>query len=479
MNTPKTLSNPRHQLIQIAYFIVATITLNLSPSFLAAQICDPYQSAKLLPHDGDSFDEYGVSVSIDGNTAVIGSHLGSGNGGRSGSVYVFVFQNETWNLQAKLLPADGEEGDRFGRSTSIDGNTIIIGAFTDTDNGPSSGSAYIFTRKGNVWTEQAKLLPTDGDAEDLFGYSVSISGTTALVGAFGDDNVSTYSGAAYIFTSKNSQWTQQAKLTSTTEIGNRFGSSVSLSGDTAVIGAHLNNDFGPDSGSAYIFRRVEKTWTLQSKLLPTSGNDFDYFGIAVSVEGDTAVIGASGNATGGPNSGAAYVFTRTENQWTQHTKLTPPEGSDGGRFGVSVDINENTIAIGANRDSENGSRSGAAYAFKYDQNKWSRLPKFFPSDGRFNLEFANSISISGDKVLLGSHFDDDNGRESGSAYLFDLNCLLCPADLTNDGLLNFFDISEFLQAFAIQSPIADFDNDGLFNFFDISEFLQAFAAGCP
>ncbi len=165
-----------------------------------AQTCDPVEAAKLLAGDGAISDIFGWSVSIDGDTALIGARFDDDNGSDSGSAYVFTLSGGVWAQQAKLLPADGAADDRFGFSVSLSADTALIGAPRDDDNGSGSGSAYVFTRSAGVWTQQAKLLPSDGVASDQFGWSVSIDGDTALVGAPNDDyNGLPEAGSAYVF----------------------------------------------------------------------------------------------------------------------------------------------------------------------------------------------------------------------------------------------------------------------------------------
>ena len=212
------------------------------------------QQAKLLASDGAYDDSFGYSVSLSGNTALIG--FDNENGADSGSAYVFIRTGTAWTQQAKLLASDGTAGDSFGYAVSLDGNTALIGAISDDDNGVDSGSAYVFTRTGTTWTQQAKLLASDGAAQDYFGLSVSLKGDTALIGVPQSIGNGNYSGSAYIFTRTGTTWTQQAKLLASDGAdGDSFGGSVSLASDTALIGAFLNDGNGTDSGSAYVFTK--------------------------------------------------------------------------------------------------------------------------------------------------------------------------------------------------------------------------------
>ena len=209
----------------------------------------------------------------------------------------------TWTQQQKLTAADRANLDRFGRRVSISGDYAIVAAYWDDDRGNDSGSAYIFTRSGTTWTQQQKLTASDGQGGDNFGFSVSISGDYAIVGAAFDDGQSSNTGSAYIFTRSGTTWTQQQKLTASDEQnGDDFGASVSISGDYAIIGA---DEVGSSTGSAYIFTRSGTTWTQQQKLTASDAASGDHFGFSVSISGDYAIVGAYLDDS---EKGSAYVF---------------------------------------------------------------------------------------------------------------------------------------------------------------------------
>jgi hypothetical protein len=327
----------------------------------------------------------------------------------------------TWNENQKLTASDGAENDWFGISISINGDTAIIGASAD-DN--FKGSAYIFKLTGKIWTEQAKLIASDGASNDSFGYSVSLDGDTALIGSYRDSDYGEFSGSAYIFTRTGTTWTQQAKLiASDSEAWDRFGFSVSLYDDTALISAEGDNDNGQNSGSAYIFTRTGTTWTQQAKLIASDGAMFDYFGHSVSLDGDTALIGSRDDDDNGDMSGSAYIFTRTGTTWTQQAKLIASDGAENDWFGRSVSISGDTALITAEYDDDNGVDSGSAYVFTRSGDKWMQEQKLLASDGAEEDLFGRSVYISGDIAIIGADADDDNGVDSGSAYVFIKNKL--------------------------------------------------------
>ena len=249
------------------------------------------QVAKLTADDGAASDGFGISVSIDGDTVVVGAHADDDKGSQSGSAYVFTRDAASdlasgWTHVAKLTADDGAAYDEFGYSVSIDGDTVVIGANKDRDKGINSGSAYVFTRAtasdlASGWTQVAKLTADDGAADDYFGSSVSIDGDTVVIGAKCDDDKGDKSGSAYVFTRATasdlaSGWTQVAKLTDVDGAASDiFGYSVSIGGGTVVIGAYEDDDKGSNSGSAHVFQLALPSPCAQVSTPPRNGTDND------------------------------------------------------------------------------------------------------------------------------------------------------------------------------------------------------------
>jgi len=278
------------------------------------------QQAKLTAGDGAPGNNFGYSASLsaDGATALIGAEGDDDNGSKSGSAYVFTHSGGDWSQQAKVIAGDGAPGDNFGTSVSLsaDGATALIGAEGDDDNGTAAGSAYLFTYSGGEWSQQAKLFGANsGATSPLFGDSVFLSadGSTALIGSYWDDDLGTNSGSAYIFTHNGATWSQQAKLIASDGAANDyFGHGIFLSADgsTALIGAYGDDDNGSKSGSAYVFTYSGGIWTQQAKLTAGDGAENDNFGnsVALSADGSTALIGAYGDDDRGLDSGSAYML---------------------------------------------------------------------------------------------------------------------------------------------------------------------------
>jgi len=378
---------------------------------LASMAANWTEMQKLLASDGAVDDEFGYSVSLSGDTALIGA---GGDDGK-GSAYVFTRTGTTWSQQAKLLASDGAAEDFFGLDVSLSGDTALIGAPGDDDNGVNSGSAYVFIRTGTTWSQQQKLLASDGAAYDYFGYSVSLDGNTALIGARGDES---NTGSAYVFTRTGTTWAQQTKLlASDGGYDDRFGWTVSLDGDTALIAAPLDDISSVDNaGSAYVFTRTGTTWTQQAKLLASDGAINDCFGWSVSLDGNTALIGVPFGSGNENSTGSAYVFTRTGTTWIQQQKLFASDGAADDFFGWTVALADDTALIGAQFFISN--QSGSAYVFTRIGTTWTQQQKLNASDGAAEDYFGWSVALDGNTALIGAYNDDDNGNDSGSAYVF-------------------------------------------------------------
>ncbi len=390
-------------------------------------VIDPQlaQTARLTAGDGAAEDYFGAAVAISGNTAIVGAPRNDiGADADQGAAYVYVRSGGTWTQQDKLKAATGTVGDFFGGSVAISGNTAIVGAyFNDVGANANQGSVYIFTRSAGVWTQQDKLTAGDGAANDLFGFSVAIDGDTALIGAHLNDNgVNTNQGAAYVFTRIDGAWSQTQKLTaSDAAAGDFFGFSVALDADTAVIGASgKDKNAATGAGAAYVFTLSGGTWAQQQKLLPDISAADNFFGAAVALSGDTALIGSFGDDIGAnPDQGSAVVFVRTGSTWTKQQKLTTSDGAAGDMFGLSVALYADTAVIGATGDDINGADQGSAYIFSRSGATWLQQPRLFDPLGEQEDKFGAPVAVSGDTVLIGASFDDIDGQANqGSAYIF-------------------------------------------------------------
>jgi hypothetical protein len=251
------------------------------------------QQAKLTASDGDTFDDFGYSVAIYGATVVVGT---PSENAFVGAAYVFVHSGTAWHQQAKLTPSDGKRGS-FGNSVAISGSTVVVGA---EDKNFNTGAAYVFVRSGTAWHQQARLTASDAAQRSDFGYSVAVSGPAVVVGA--NHLSGSGIGAAYVFVRSGTAWSQQAKLTAPGPATfDLFGDSVAIVGSTAVVGAP--GQLSP--GAAYVFVRSGTAWSQQAKLTASDGASRDFFGGSVAIVKSTAVVGAPNNNSA---TGAAYVY---------------------------------------------------------------------------------------------------------------------------------------------------------------------------
>ena len=374
---------------------------------------------KLTAAGGAEFDQFASAVAISGDTVLVGAFLADTNNGRdSGAAYLFVPAGSNWAQQQKVTAADGLIGDLFGSSVAISGDTAVAGAYgDDTDTGDDSGSAYVFGRSGSAWSQQAKLTATDGAADDWLGFSVGVSGDTVVAGAHNDDDLGSSSGSAYVFVGNGGTWSQQQKLIpSDGAAGDLFGKAVAISDDTVVIGAHADD---ADTGSAYVFVRDGSAWSEQAKLTGADGAEGDWFGFSVAVGGDTLVVGAHNDDDKGSESGSAYVFVRSGTTWSQQQKLTAGDGAADDGFGYSVAISGDSILVGAYlHNTDRGAAAGSAYVFQRSGGAWAQQQKLTAGDGAAGDRLGTSVAVSGGVVVAGAYNDDDNGTNSGSAYVF-------------------------------------------------------------
>ena len=387
------------------------------------------QEAKLVASDAAPLDRFGFTVAVSGDTAVVGATRDNHNGIiDAGAAYVFVRSGTTWSQQFKVTAADGQAFDNFGCAVALSGDTLVVGSYLDDNpGGNDAGAAYVFVRSGVTWSQQAKLLAPDSTDNSEFGYSVGLSGDTALVGAFGQPvGGGLDTGAAYVFVRDGTAWSLQSELTaSDAAAGDKFGFAATLSGDTAVVGAFANDNAGvTNAGAVYVFVRNGTDWSEQAKLTASDGATNDYLGWSVALSGDTVVAGASqDDNAGGVNAGSACVFVRSGTRWDQEARLIAGDAAPECAFGWSVAVDGDTAVVGAALDSHTiGHAAGSAYVFTRSRGAWSQDTKVLASDEAANDEFGFASALSGDTAIIsGVANDNTGGADAGSAYVFRLH----------------------------------------------------------
>lgn len=387
--------------------LTVTTTLLLSSASAYAQC----EVANLAASDAAEEDQFGASVSISGNVAVIGAPRDGDAGLFSGSAYVYRRDGVSWIEEAKLTASDGAQGDKFGHAVAVSGDVALVGAYYTDNNGPiygsGFGSAYVYRFDGNEWVEEAKLTASDAASGDRFGSSVAVSGDVAVIGAVGDDDQGNSSGSAYVFRFGGVDWIQEDKLTAyDCAAFDYFGGAVAVDGDVAVIGAKDGHFLSEDCGAAYLYRFSGITWIREARLEATDCDAQDQFGGSVSISGNVAVVGARNEGDTSPTTdngyGAAYVFRYDGERWLPGERLVAFDAQAGAGYGCSVSVGDDLATIGARyHDNDGASGHGATYVYRFDGDGWGLLDKLAVSDGTLGDYFGDAVALSGVVAVIG------------------------------------------------------------------------------
>jgi len=441
------------------------VTTKSTPSFHDSLYS---QLDKVTASDRAVNDEFANAAAVDGNFAIIGAKLedenasGGATADDAGSAYIYRRINDSWSQEAKLVAADRTAQDQFGRDVDISGTYCIIGSQFHSDFGdpPGAGAAYIFERSdGGVWSQAAKLEAPVQKANDYFGFSVAISGDYAVVGAYFEDedeneaNEILSAGSAYVFKRNNDTggWSFYQKIVaSDRSLDDRFGMSVDISGDQIIVGAEFDDVSGSDgdefnAGSAYVFKLIEGEWEEEAQLTASDYTGGDRFGWTVGISGEKAIVGAYKNRTDELEmddlfeAGAVYLFERGGGLWPQVKKVVASDRAGVDWYGYDVDISGDYAAVGAYR--QNGgaegdppySDAGAVYVLYDDPvDGWTELQKINHDDRGSSLLFPPStddrfgfgVGIDDRTLLAGAPFEDEDASgdaplpNAGSAYFF-------------------------------------------------------------
>ena len=324
-----------------------------------------------------------------------------------------------WYQEAKLTGSQVVGGNTLGQTASVDGTTAALG-------GPwAGGQAYVFEKGAGGWAEAKRLLPSGGGAQ--FGTAVAVSGDTIIVTARAEAG---NAGLAYIYDRDQGgagNWgVVKQIMASNSALNSYFGAFADLSGDNAIVGANVDDHDGKtDSGAAYIFNRDKNganQWGEVAYLKPSGLTAGDQFGMAVSISGEWAIVGAGNDDALGSDAGAAYMFQYDGTNWVERQKLTAGDGAAGDAFGWGAAVSGDTALVGSWKDDAGATDAGSAYIFEFDGTNWVETKKLAAGisagagDG-----FGVRTALDGDYALVGALWDDDKGTDSGSAYLFHRN----------------------------------------------------------
>ncbi|MCP4422720.1 MAG: hypothetical protein GY805_39430 [Chloroflexi bacterium] len=418
-------------------FSVTLVNISYSSASNAETTLSPLEITKLLASDGNADDQFGSTVTISGDLAVVGAQLKDSAVDDSGSAYLFGRNQgsaESWELITKFTADTANLNDQFGFATAIIDQTIFIGSPKDDEKATDAGAVYLFEQDVNgAWVQVRKLMVDDANVLDNFGMWIAISGDTAVIGAPVGDGQAVDSGAAYVFERNEgglNNWGQVAKLFANDGANyDRFGWSVDVSGDTVVVGARWDDDHGSWSGSAYIFERNEgglNNWGQVEKLRASDATGDDWFGVSVAIDNDTIVVAASQEDTGAIDAGSAYVFERDEgglDNWGEVTKILNADPGIDDRFGEILDLDGDIILIGSHQNDDAGNNAGTAYVFSRHEegtNRWGQSAKLTASDAMSDDRFGKTVAIDENTAIIGARWDDAPEIDSGSAYIFEL-----------------------------------------------------------
>ena len=427
---------------------------------------------KLLASDGADNDYFGISVSIDNTTMAIGALRDDDNAVDTGSVYIFDKDiNGNWQQTAKLNASDGVANDRFGIQVILRGDELFVGSLSDSSVN-DDGAVYIFNRDSSgTWFESAKLIPppnSNTGSNSFFASALSLDGDTLLVGSSHDDVAGGNAGAVFVYENDVSgNWNYQVTILPPPSSTQFFGISVSLEGDTALVGASWDIDIGVRAGAAFIYERdVSGIWSLQDKLHASDGMADDNFGQKVSLRNATAIISSPWNDEIGTNAGGVYVFEKDNaGTWSQITKVLASNGIQSDFFGSSIAFDGEILVVGApGHDSIiNGNGSGGAYVYqKSTGGTWSEELILVPADAAPNDQYGVTVALDLATVALGStNVKDLTGDRLGATVVYELSEL----DTDGDGVV---DSSDNCPAI-INPDQADNDLDGMGNVCDADD----------
>lgn len=403
----------RVDLRRILAFALALVASTAGAAQL--KIADP----ETLPGgDGGTADNFGYSVAIEGDTLVVGAPNDNVNGhDYHGSVSVFVRSGGVWNLQQKLVPTDGNVPFQLGGAVAISGDTIVAGASQDAAGGvANAGAAYVFVRASGVWTEQAKLVSDMPQTSSFFGQAVAISGDTIAVGAFFEDvGFNTDNGAVYLYDRDGATWTQHLRLY-VVPAHRACGIAVALQADTLLMGCSADKVGTLDAkGTVQVFRRHPVSgWGFEQELTASDGIDYDQFGAALALDGDTAIIGNASYSFP-----SAYLFQRSGTTWTQGQRV---RGAVADQLGQSVAISGDLVAVGARlADVSGNADQGAVQVYQKIGMNLYPTQTVLASDGAADDDFGFGVALSGSDLVSGApydHADPMTGDISGPGAIY-------------------------------------------------------------
>jgi len=361
-------------------------------------------------------DNFGNSVSIAGDVAIVGAR---GDLFSPGAAWVFRDVDGNWMEEQKLTASDGVVDDRFGISVAIEGDTAVVGAYlAEIDGMNHQGAAYVFERVGGMWVEQQKLTASDGLKQDLFGSAVALRGATLMVSAPGDDiGPNDDQGSVYVFGRTGDLWLEQQKvIISTGQQSDLFGrDGIEIDRGRAVVGARSATVDGVvNKGAAYILVEEAAVWLEEARLSPAGVDIGIGFGGSVSLHDSRVVAGATGETVTHEAQGTAYIFNRIGGIWTEGQRLVASDASEFAMFGQSCATEGGRVLVGGTFDTPGNPLRGAVYSFRWNGSSWVEEQRITPSDSSGLDDFSEAVAIDQDRPLVGG----SGSAGGGAAYIF-------------------------------------------------------------
>ncbi|MEM7296871.1 MAG: hypothetical protein AAF391_01230, partial [Bacteroidota bacterium] len=383
-------------------------------------IASAQSQSKLLPADPLGQDFFGQRVALSGNRALIAT------GATTRRVYYYELENEVWVSKGQVSSDSQVSFNAFGQGLALEGDRAMVGAPNGLE---VVGSVYYFEFENGEWVQKQEISPNDGSNHDRFGHSVSISGDRAIIGSIEDDDSGNASGSAYIFEFQNGVWVQTDKFTGNDSIlDDNFGRRVHLDGDRAIVGVRGHIDQGVNEGAAYVFELQGNEWIQTAKLLRDDGDLGGEFGENILLRGDRAVVSNMTDDDNGSSAGAVYVFDLIDGSWVQAPKVIPNDGGFAKRFGSSVFLADDKMYVGSRGgDNEFGISTGTVYIFDLVDGSWVESPeRINANDGVESDLFGESIALDEDRILVGATQVADLGVNVGAAYVIELESTSTP-----------------------------------------------------
>lgn len=397
------------------------LALRTLPLALALTLATPAQSQcdpSLDNGDSPGIRKHGFSTAASGDWGIAGSPWDGSLIYKGGAASVFQHVAGAWLHRQQLLPADPGERDHFGNAVAIGGNWAFVGAPSAHSGGYRRGAVYVFRRKGDTYHQVQKLQASDGMNSDEFGYALSMDGDRLAIGArYADAPGAANAGAAYIFERTGGKWTEAAKVVASDPAPiDYFGQTLALSGDVLAVGAWGNDDFGTGTGAVYTYR-ASQGWSLEQKLLSHDADVVDYFGYDVALEGGVLVAGAPGWDGGLKDQGAVFVF-RYAGNW-QQTQYLPGVHTEG-QFGHALDLDGGLLAVSAVTGSGLTADTGDGAYLIDNGNDFFFAGRLLAHDGDPGDRYGESIAISEGRLLVGAPGESSGGKEFGATYAYEV-----------------------------------------------------------